>query len=91
MEDPKTELPSEPDPATDLGLDDIEALTVEMALAVVALIDRKNAKRSETRKKIVDATMKSLGKMAGEGLKEWAKANTFHAELLTPLSEAAGL
>ena len=72
--------------ANDLAIEDIEILTIELAMAAIALANKRVSKRDETRKLIVDATMKSLGKLAGEGLKKIAEDSSFHPEILGPLS-----
>ena len=68
-----------------MSIEDLELLTIEIALEVVAQNNKKLSEKFETRQKFVNATMKSLGKVAGEGLKEFAKTST-HAEVLIPLS-----
>jgi hypothetical protein len=73
-------------PRNDLSLQDIEVLTVEMVTTVITMADKKISKKAETRKKIVDAAMKGLGKVVGKTLEELAKSSSFHPEILGPLS-----
>lgn len=77
-------------PAAQLSLADIQAFTVELVEAVLALSDRKLSKKAEVRKKIVQATLKGLGKAPEEALKDAAMKSGFHPEILVPLSALSG-
>jgi hypothetical protein len=81
----------EEDSGSKLSKQDVQTLTVAFVEAVIAVANRRLSKKAEVRKTILDATFKSLGKMAEEGLKELSKTSGYPVEILLPLSSVSGV
>ena len=77
-------------PQNDFTLLDVYELTVSMVEHIVASSNKKLSRKAEVRKIIVDATLKGIGKITEEHLKEIAKSGIPHSEILLPLSIISG-